>query len=81
MTKNSCRIHMLVQNVRYEKFTTVNMLTQQRFRPRTVSENRVIRHLCNLMTGNVINCAIYFTLPAKFNLEMAPVLNYKLVRA
>ncbi len=49
MTKNSCRIHMLLQNVRYEKFTTVNMLTQQHFRPRTVSENRVIRNPSNLI--------------------------------
>ena len=71
---------MLVQTVRNEKFTTVNMFTQQHFRPRTVSENRVIQHLCD-MTGNLINCAIYFILPAKFNLEMAPVLNYKFVRA
>ncbi len=78
MTKNSCRIYMLLQNVRYEKFTTVNMLTQQHFRRRTVSEIRVIRHLCNLMTGDLINC---FTLPAKLNLEMAPVRYYKFVRA
>jgi hypothetical protein len=59
-------------------YSTIN--ANQRFRPRIVSEHRVIRDVCNLTTGCFMNFAINLILQMKFSLEMSPVLKYKFVK-